>query len=90
MVSWEIRTGPSANLRLGRLPVQPGRRSGEISPKAFLQTPAIQELLSGPTCPVRRLIPLITLLTATVRHVHVGDLPHQADTVTVDEQQETT
>ena len=35
MVSWEIRTGPRASLRLGRLPVQPGRRPGEISPRAF-------------------------------------------------------
>ena len=86
MVSWEIRTGPRASLRLGRIPVQAGRRHGEISPRAF----AIQELLSGPTCPVRRLIPLITLLTAIARHVHIDGLPHQADTVTVDEQLETT
>ena len=35
MVSWEIRTGPRASLRLGRLPVQPGRRHGEISPRVF-------------------------------------------------------
>ena len=35
MVSWEIRTGPRASLRLGRLPVQTGRRHCEISPRAF-------------------------------------------------------
>ena len=35
MVSWKIRTGPRASLRLERLPVQPERGQGETHPRAF-------------------------------------------------------
>ena len=37
-------------------------------------TSKIQESLTGPTCPVRRLISLIGLLTATEKQVHLGRL----------------
>ena len=50
MVSWEIRTGPRASLRLGRLPVQPGRRHAEIGLERLQMLSAIQEFLSGLTC----------------------------------------
>ena len=90
MVSWEIRTGPRASLRLGRIPVQPGRRHGEISPRAFADVicnpgTSLWSDMPGPAAD-----PLITLLTAIARHVHIDGLPHQADTVTVDEQLKTT
>ena len=81
MVSWEIRTGPRASL-------EEGMRRSALERLQMLS--AIQELLFGPTCPVRQLIPLITLLTAIAKRVHIDGLPHQADTVTVDEQLETT
>ena len=51
---------------------------------------AIQELLSGPTCLVRRLMPKIALLTAITKPVHIGGLPHQADTVALYKQLEST
>ena len=38
MVSWKIRTGPRASLRLERLPVQPERGQGETHPRAFADT----------------------------------------------------
>ena len=80
MVSWEIRTGPRASLRLGRMPVQSGRRHGEISPRAFA------DVICNPGTSLRT----NKLLTAIARHVHIDGLPHQVDTVTVDEQLQTT
>ena len=35
-------------------------------------TAKIRELLTGPTCPVRQLMSLIGLLTATEKQVHLG------------------
>ena len=67
-------------------------KEGKVRPTLeHLQTlSAIQKLLSGPTCPVQQLMPLIALLTAIAKPVHIGGLPHQADTVALDKQLEST
>ena len=67
-------------------------KEGKVRPTLeHLQTlSAIQKLLSGPTCPIQRLMPLIALLTAIAKPVHIGGLPHQADTVALDKQMEST
>ena len=81
----KIRTGPRASLQLGRIQVQPERGQGETHPRAFADV-----IYNPGTCPVRRLMPLIALLTAIAKHVHIGELPHQADTVALDKQLEST
>ena len=50
-------------------------------------TPEIQELLARPTCPVRQLMSLIELLTATEKQVHLGRF-HEAHTVAPEKQLE--
>ena len=83
----KIRTGPRASLRLRRLPVQPKRGQGEIRPRAMLS--AIRELLwtdmpgaatDGPD----------SITDSHSKACHIGGLPHQADTVALDEQLEST
>ena len=66
-------------------------KEGKVRPTLeHLQTSGIQKLLSGSTCPVQRLMPLIALLTAIAKPVHIGGLPYQADTVALDKQLEST
>ena len=67
-------------------------KEGKVRPTLeHLQTlSAIQKLLSGQTCPVQRLMPLIALLTAIAKPAHIGGLPYQADTVALDKQLEST
>ena len=61
-------------------------KEGKVRPTLeHLQTlSAIQKLLSGSTCPIQRLMPLIALLAAIAKPVHIGSLSHQADTVALD------
>ena len=84
MVSWKIRTGPRASLRLERLPVQPERGQGEAHPRAFADVICNPETSLRTTYPVQRLMPLIALLAAIAKPVHIGGLPYQADTVALD------
>ena len=67
-------------------------KEGKVRPTLeHLQTlSAIQKLLSGQTCPVQRLMPLIALLTAIAKPVHIGGLPYQAYRVALDKQLEST
>ena len=71
----EIKTGRQTSLRLCQLPVLPERGQGQTLPKRWQTlTAKIQELLSGPTCPVQHLMSLIGLLTPTEMQVHLGRL----------------
>ena len=84
MVSWKIRTGPRASLRLERLPVQPERGQGETHPRAFA------DVICNPETSLRTNMPgpaahaPDSITDSHSKPVHIGGLPYQADTVTLD------
>ena len=71
----KIRAGTQTGLQLCRLPVRSKNDRVRPTPERWqtLQT-KIREIMSSPVCPVRHLMSLIGLLTATEKQVHLGRL----------------
>ena len=71
----EIRAGAQTRLQFYRLPVKPQIRSGPADSRSVAEpSREMLKLLSLPACPVREFMPLIGLLTATEKQVHLGQL----------------
>ena len=61
----KIRTGAPTGFQLRRLPVRSESRQGQTHT-------GLKTRISSPICPVRELMSLIGLLTATEKQVHLG------------------